>query len=151
MFQTKINATALRQFQADFHGELICPGDKGYDNARKVWNGMIEKYPALIARCTDVSDVTKAIQFARRHSLPVAVRGGGHSFAGYGTCDDELFKLIIEAGSALPSPWTQVILQHVHGAASRVGPTETAFALRGEYYDLQLMTSWNEEMASRAD
>jgi len=65
--------------------------------------------------------------------------------------DDELFKRIIEAGSALPSPWTQVILQHVHGAASRVRPTETAFALRDEYYDLQLMTSWNEEMASRAD
>src|SRR5436309_5860091 len=88
MFQTKINATALRQLQADFHGELICPGDKGYDSARKVWNGMIEKYPALIARCAGVSDVTKAIQFARRHSLPAAVRSGGHSFAGYGTCDD---------------------------------------------------------------
>jgi FAD binding domain/Berberine and berberine like len=63
------------------------PGDDAYDNARKVWNGMIDKYPALVARCTNSSDVVRAIEFARNQNLEVAVRGGGHSFAGNGTCD----------------------------------------------------------------
>ncbi len=92
MFQTKVNSTninslSLQNFKTGLRGELIGPGDAGYDRARRVWNGMIDKYPALVARCGDVGDVVSAIQFARSHNLPVAVRGGGHSFAGSGTCD----------------------------------------------------------------
>ncbi|HEX6554957.1 MAG TPA: FAD-binding oxidoreductase, partial [Ktedonobacteraceae bacterium] len=64
--------------------------DDGYEGARRVWNGAIDKYPAAIARCADVSDVVAAVQFARDQELAVAVRGGGHSFSGNGTCDGGL-------------------------------------------------------------
>ncbi len=90
MFQTKINPTTIQNFKANLHGELIVLGDDTYESARRVWNGMIDKYPALIAHCVDVADVVMAVQFARDQNLEVAVRGGGHSFAGNGTCDGGL-------------------------------------------------------------
>ena len=71
-------------------GELIVPGDAGYDDARSVWNAMIEKYPAAVVRAATVADVAPSLAFARKHHLPVAVRGGGHSVAGHGTADDGL-------------------------------------------------------------
>jgi FAD/FMN-containing dehydrogenase len=80
----------IEQFEAGFHGDLIRPDDAKYDDARAVWNGMIDKYPTLIARCTDVADVISAVDFARANDLPVAVRGGGHSVAGSAVCDDGL-------------------------------------------------------------
>lgn len=66
----------------DFRGELIHPGDPSYDEQRAVWNGSIDRRPAVIARCTGVADIRSALAFARRTGLPVAVRGGGHSFPG---------------------------------------------------------------------
>jgi FAD/FMN-containing dehydrogenase len=75
---------------ASFRGELLRPGDDGYDEARRVWNGVIDKRPALIARCTGVADVVAAANFARDNDLLVAVRGGGHNVAGNGVCDDGL-------------------------------------------------------------
>src|SRR5215468_5207673 len=63
--------------QANLRGELIQPGDPGYDAARKVYNGMIDKRPALIARCADVADVIAAVNFGREHNLLVSIRGGG--------------------------------------------------------------------------
>ena len=71
-------------------GEVIQPGDEGYDDARKVYNGMIDKRPRLIARCVDVADVMSAVNFARENDLLLAVRGGGHNGGGLGTCDDGL-------------------------------------------------------------
>ena len=68
-------------------GELLSPGSDGYDAARRVFNGMIDRRPALVARCLGPADVQAAVSFARRHDLPVAVRGGGHNVAGHGTCD----------------------------------------------------------------
>jgi hypothetical protein len=68
-------------------GELVGPGDPSYDEHRKVWNGSIDRHPALIARCAGVSDVIAAVRFARRADLTVAVRGGGHSFPGLSVCD----------------------------------------------------------------
>jgi FAD/FMN-containing dehydrogenase len=79
--------TARRELGA-FDGELIAPQDSGYDEARKVYNAMIDKRPALIARCTGPDDVARAIRFARDHDLSLAVRGGGHNGAGLGTVDD---------------------------------------------------------------
>nr|MBA2261725.1 FAD-dependent oxidoreductase [Solirubrobacterales bacterium] len=70
-----------------FRGELLGPDDEGYEQARMVWNGMIDRHPALVARCTCASDVLAALDFARDSALPLAVRGGGHSAAGFGTCD----------------------------------------------------------------
>lgn len=78
---------ALEVLTADFRGELVHPGEPSYDDLRKVWNGSIDRRPGLIARCTGVADIRSALAFARRTGLPVAVRGGGHSFPGHSTCD----------------------------------------------------------------
>jgi FAD/FMN-containing dehydrogenase len=69
-------------------GSVIVPGDEAYDDARKVWNGMIDRRPALIARCQTEQDVVASVNFARDHDLLVAVRGGAHNVAGNATCDD---------------------------------------------------------------
>jgi FAD/FMN-containing dehydrogenase len=83
-------AAARRELAGDFGGELISPEDSGYDEARKVYNGMIDRRPGLIARATSPADVAKAIAAARQFDLLLAVRGGGHNGAGLGTCDDGL-------------------------------------------------------------
>jgi FAD/FMN-containing dehydrogenase len=73
-----------------FRGALIQPGDSTYDDARKVYNGMIDKRPALIAKCVDVADVIAAVNYGRENSLLTAIRGGGHNGPGLGTCNDGL-------------------------------------------------------------
>ena len=73
-----------------FSGELISPSHPRYHDARKVWNGMVDRRPALIARCTNVGDVVEALRFARSAGLRLAVRGGGHNVAGNAVCDDGL-------------------------------------------------------------
>lgn len=70
--------------------EVLILGDSGYDAARRIWNGAIDKHPALIVRCGGVSDVVEAVRYARAHELPVAVRGGGHNIAGNAVCDGGL-------------------------------------------------------------
>ena len=78
----------LREFGVRFHGDLLRPDSAAYDSARKVWNGMIDRRPACIARCRTTTDVQEAIRFARENSLPIAIRGGGHNAAGLGVVDD---------------------------------------------------------------
>jgi hypothetical protein len=78
------------ELAADVRGDLIVPGDPGYDEARAVYNGMIDKHPAAIARCRDTADVMSCVRFARRHGAEIAVRGGGHSGAGLGVADGAL-------------------------------------------------------------
>src|SRR5262245_30479156 len=85
-----INATAVQQLQTQVQGEVLRPGDEGYDTARKVWNGMIDKRPALIVRCTNLADIIAAVTFAREHNLLVSVRGGGHNIAGKAVCNGGL-------------------------------------------------------------
>ncbi len=80
-------AAALAALAPDFRGELLRPGDGGYEGARRVWNGMIDRRPGLIARCTGAGDVQAAIRVARELRLLVAVRGGGHNVAGNAVCD----------------------------------------------------------------
>ena len=72
---------------AAMRGPVLTAADRGYDAVRKVWNGMIDRRPAAIARCTGAADVIAAVAFARDAGLPIAVRGGGHSFPGYSVCD----------------------------------------------------------------
>jgi FAD/FMN-containing dehydrogenase len=79
--------TTLEELAASFRGGLVGPGDDGYDGARRVFNAAVDRRPALVARCTGVADVVAALDYARTNDLPVAVRGGGHSVHGYGTCD----------------------------------------------------------------
>ena len=82
--------STINEFRARLRGKLLRPGDDEYNSARQVWNGMIDKHPALIVRCAEVSDVVNAIRFARNERLTVAVRSGGHSVAGHGVCDGGL-------------------------------------------------------------
>ncbi|MEI9420303.1 FAD-binding oxidoreductase [Mesorhizobium sp. Cs1299R1N1] len=78
------------KLRESLRGELILRDDAGYDEARKIYNGMIEKHPLLIARCADVADVITAVRYARDNDLLIAVRGGGHNGAGLGICDNGL-------------------------------------------------------------
>ncbi len=83
-----MNSQALTQFRTVHRGDVITPEDARYEQARRVWNAMIDKRPSVIARPRGSADVIEALRFARTHNLSVAVRGGAHSIAGRGTCDD---------------------------------------------------------------
>jgi hypothetical protein len=85
-----IDAEALETLRSDFRGPLLQPGDESYDAARQIWNAMIDHRPALIAQCTGVVDVMRAVDFAHAHELLLAVRGGGHNVAGNAVCDGGL-------------------------------------------------------------
>jgi FAD/FMN-containing dehydrogenase len=84
---TTSHAAALESLAADFAGRLIRPEDAEYDTARQIWNGHIQRRPALIAQCRGVADVMAAVRFCREHDLPTSVRGGGHAVAGHAVCD----------------------------------------------------------------
>lgn len=81
---------AFQAFRAAFSGALLAPGDEGYEDTRRIWNGMIDRRPGLIARCTGTADVAQAVRFARRHGLLLSVRGGGHNIAGLAVCEGGL-------------------------------------------------------------
>jgi FAD/FMN-containing dehydrogenase len=85
-----LGAATVAELRDALRGDLIEPGDAAYDEARSVWNGMIDRRPALIARCAGTSDVVAAVHFARSEGMTVAVRGGGHNVAGNATCDGGL-------------------------------------------------------------
>lgn len=85
-----LDDTLIEALRRRFQGKIIGPADAGYDEARSIWNGMIDKRPALIARCASSSDVVEAINFARDNNLLPSVRGGGHNVAGSAVCDDGL-------------------------------------------------------------
>jgi FAD/FMN-containing dehydrogenase len=85
--EDRIPAAALAAFERNFRGELITPTHPGYEAARQVWNGMIDKRPLVIARPSAPADVAAAIRLAREHELEFAIRGGGHNIAGSAVCD----------------------------------------------------------------
>jgi len=86
----KVAISDIQALKKGFQGTLITPGDGAYDEARAVWNGMIDKRPAVLARCAGTQDVVKAVGFAREKGLLLAVRGAGHHIAGNSVCDDGL-------------------------------------------------------------
>ena len=77
----------IEQFRGKLQGEFINPKDEAYEDARKVWNGMIDKHPMFIVKCADTMDVVYSVDFARNNNLEIAVRGGAHNVAGFSTCD----------------------------------------------------------------
>src|SRR5437660_6736112 len=87
---------SIAELKAKLRGPVIEPDDPDYDDARKVYNAMIDKKPRLIARCTDVADVISSVNFARKHDLLLAIRSGGHNGGGLGICDG---RLVIDLGS----------------------------------------------------
>lgn len=88
--ETSVPQETIQNFKATLRGTLIQRGYAGYDEARKIWNGMIDKHPALIVRCAGTADVIAAVNFARTHHLLLAVRGGGHNVNGNAICDGGL-------------------------------------------------------------
>src|SRR5437763_4217285 len=82
-----LEEAAVQQVADGLRGPLLRPGDAGYDEARRVWNGMIDRRPALIARCAGVADVMQAVRFGRTHRLLLSVRGGGHNITGNAVCE----------------------------------------------------------------
>ena len=87
---TLIGEPAVKEFRDSLHGGSLIPGDDGYDGARGVWNAMVNKRPALIARCSGPADVINSVTFARENNLLISVRGGGHNFPGNSVCNDGL-------------------------------------------------------------
>jgi len=115
-----LSKTEIDDFKAALRGQLILPDDAGYDEARTVWNAMIDRRPAMIARCAGVADVRVAIGFARAQHLPLAIRGGGHNIAGSAVCDD---GLVIDLSRAS-------IRLHAARSSSRVARWATSITKR---------------------
>ena len=84
------NQQVVDGLRSDVHGEVIAPGDPGYEEARRVYNGMIDKHPAAVVRCTGPVDVAAVIAVARREGLELSMRGGAHGAPGFGTNDGGL-------------------------------------------------------------
>ena len=91
-----LEENSIAELKANLRGRVVEPRDLDYDDARKVYNAMIDKKPRLIARCADVADVISSVNFAREHGLLLAIRCGGHNGGGLGICDD---GLVIDLGA----------------------------------------------------
>ena len=100
---------SIEKFRGSLRGEVLRPGDDGYDAARKVWNAMIDKRPALIARCAGAADVIECVRFAPDHDLLVSVRGGGHNVAGSAVCDGGLMIDLAPMKSIRVDPVAQTV------------------------------------------
>jgi FAD/FMN-containing dehydrogenase len=87
---TALGDATLAELRSEIAGTVIVPGDANYESARRTWNHAIDRHPAMILRCSGTADVVAAVRFARSEGLPIAVRGGAHSLAGFSTCDDGL-------------------------------------------------------------
>jgi hypothetical protein len=104
-----VGADGLAAFRARLRGPLLLSGDEGYDEARTVWNALIDHRPALIARCSGAADVVAAVQFARRHGLLVSIKGGGHGVAGKAVCDGGLMIDLSRMKSIRVDPVARIV------------------------------------------
>jgi hypothetical protein len=127
-----ITPEVLGALRDAFDGQLLTPDDDGYDDARLVWNGMIDRHPGAIARCVDADDVMAAVRVAREHALLLAVRGGGHNVAGAAVCDG---GLVIDLSAMKdvevdPPPARCVPPAASRSASSTPPPSNTAWPCR---------------------
>src|SRR6478735_1042352 len=99
----------ISELKSRLRGELLQATDADYDEARKVYNGMIDKHPRYIIRCADVADVIYCVNFAREQNLLLAIRGGGHNGPGLGTCDDGLVIDLSLMKSVRVDPGTRTV------------------------------------------
>ncbi len=135
---TSLAAGKIEEFKRGFGGEILLPGDGAYESARKIWNAMVDKRPAVIARCATTPDVVRAVNFARDNGVLLSVRGGGHNIAGNAVCDDGLMidlskmkaarvdaaarRVTIEGGATLADLDAAT---EAHGLATPVGINST--------------------------
>jgi FAD/FMN-containing dehydrogenase len=106
MAEAVLEAGALEQFNGNFKGAVLRMEDEGYDAARAIFNGMFDRRPALIARCSGVADVIAAIEFARSNDVPMTVRGGGHGVPGYAVCEGGLMVDLSQMNGVFVDPGT---------------------------------------------
>jgi FAD/FMN-containing dehydrogenase len=99
----------VKEFRSQLRGGLLEPGEQGYEQARKVYNAMIDRHPAMIVRCVDAADVIYSVNFARENGITLAVRGGGHNGPGLGTCDDGLVIDLSEMKGVRVDPSNQTV------------------------------------------
>ena len=115
---TSVSDAAIDAFRGSIRGELVLSDSPSYETARRVWNGNIDRRPALIVRCTGPADVQRAVDFARTHELLLSLRGGGHSAPGYGTNDG---GMVIDLS---PMKGIRVDRRQPHGTGARWRPLE---------------------------
>ncbi len=120
---------SITDFRTQFRGTVIEPGDAAYEEARKVYNGMIDRKPRLIAQCTDTADVMAAVRMASANALRVSIRGGGHNAAGLGVCDEGLVIDLSQIRFVRVDPVTRTVLVGAGSTWADVDHATHAFGL----------------------
>src|SRR5262249_4360336 len=118
----------LEELRARVHGKTIALHDDGYDTARKVYNGMIDRRPLAIVRCTDVADVMASVEFAREQGIDLSIRGGSHSVPGFGTNDDGIVVDLVEMNGVRVDPRTRTV--RAEGGCTWGGFNHPTYAFR---------------------
>src|SRR5256886_5204233 len=126
---TAITTAQYEELAAAVRGDLIRPGDPGYDGARAVYNAMIDRHPAAIVRCRDTADVIAAVRFAGEHGVEIAVRGGGHSVGGLGVWDDALVIDLSLLRSTTVSPQNHTVRADAGCTLADVDHATAAFGM----------------------
>ena len=104
-----LDQITIQEFSQTLSQPLIMPFDAGYDEGRSVWNGMVDKRPAMIAKCINADDIKKCVSFAQRHDLLVAIKGGGHNVAGKAVCDDGLMIDLSQMNAITVDPVKKIV------------------------------------------
>ena len=127
-----IAPVAWRELRRRFEGQILAPDDSGYDDARRVWNAMVDKRPAVIAKCNGREDVAAAVAFARQTGLEVAVRGGGHSVSGSSSTEGGIVIDLTPMRTVTVDPQARVarvgggaLLRHMDSETQRFGLATT--------------------------
>ena len=122
-----IGEAEVGDFRGSLYGETLLPGDDGYDGARRIWNAMIDKRPAMIARCSGTADVINSVNFARENNLLISVRGGGHNFPGNSVCNDGLMIDLSRMTGVRVDPAARTVRAPGRHEMGRIRPRDPCF------------------------